>query len=192
MKMVNVEEQRKNAKEFVNRWINRGSERSDAQSFWIDLFQSLLGVKNATGYFEFEKKVPLKTAKGEVTNDFIDAYVKDTHVVIEQKGSSKDLTKKYKQSDGSLLTPFQQAKKYYENIPYDQRGQFIVTSNFKEIRIYDLNKTLPEDHSQIVKLEDLAKEPNVLNFLTDVEQDRIFKEKKVSIDAGDLGAKIAD
>lgn len=190
--MANIEQQRKNAKEFVDRWINRGSERSDAQSFWIDLFQSLLGVKNATNSFEFEKKVPLKTNKGDVTNDFIDAYVKDTHVVIEQKGSSKSLIKKYKQSDGSELTPFQQAKKYYENIPYDQRGQFIVTSNFKEIRIYDLNKTLPEDHPQIVKLEDLAKEPNVLNFLTDVEQDRIFKEKKVSIDAGDLVAKIYD
>lgn len=189
---MNIIEQRKNAKEFVKRWIDRGSERSDAQSFWIDLFHTILDIDNPTVKFDFEKKVPLKTLKGDATNDFIDAYVKDTHVVIEQKGSSKSLTKKYKQSDGSELTPYQQAKKYYDNIPYSQRGQFIVTSNFKEIRIYDLDKSLPEDHPQIVKLEDLAKEPAVLNFLTDVGQDRIFKEKKVSLAAGDLVAKIYD
>lgn len=189
---MNITTQRKNAKEFVARWLNRGSERSDAQSFWIDLFHTILNIDNPVGYFDFEKKVPLKTKQGTITNDFIDAYVKDTHVVIEQKGSAKSLTKKYKQSDGSMLTPYQQAKKYYDNIPYSERGQFIVTSNFKEIRIYDLDQPLPEDHARVLELSDLAKSPTVLNFLVDVGQDRIFKEKKVSLAAGDLVAKIYD
>lgn len=189
---MNITTQRKNAKEFVARWLNRGSERSDAQSFWIDLFHTILGIDNPVGLFDFEKKVPLKTKQGTITNDFIDAYVKDTHVVIEQKGSAKSLTKKYKQSDGTMLTPYQQAKKYYDNIPYSERGQFIVTSNFKEIRIYDLDQPLPEDHARVLELSDLAKSPTVLNFLVDVGQDRIFKEKKVSLAAGDLVAKIYD
>ena len=49
---------------------------------------------------------------------FIDGFIPATHVLIEQKGIGKDLRKPIKQSDGSRLTPFQQAKRYSAAVPF--------------------------------------------------------------------------
>jgi hypothetical protein len=40
-KVNNIREQKKQAKEFIKRWENRGNERQDSQSFWLDLLQSV-------------------------------------------------------------------------------------------------------------------------------------------------------
>lgn len=36
---MDLREQKKNAQSFVERWKERGSERQDSQSFWLDLLQ---------------------------------------------------------------------------------------------------------------------------------------------------------
>ena len=54
-----------------------------------------------------------------------------------EKGANKDLNKAIKQSDGTYLTPFQQAKRYSANLPYSRRPRWIITCNFKEFYIYD-------------------------------------------------------
>lgn len=42
---MNITDQKKNAKSFIQRWQNRGNERQDSQSFWLDLLQSVYGIE---------------------------------------------------------------------------------------------------------------------------------------------------
>ncbi len=103
--------------------------------------------------------------------------------MIEQKSSTKDLDKGIKQSDGSFLTPYQQAKRYSANLPYSQRPRWIATSNFKEFRVYDMEH--PNSEPQVIKLEDLGKEYYRLEFLVDKGNEHLEKEQRVSLAAGD-------
>ena len=51
-------EQKKAAKAFVERWkVAEGNESAEANSFWIELCQEVLGIPNATHEFDFERKV---------------------------------------------------------------------------------------------------------------------------------------
>ena len=112
-------EQKKRAKQFAARWQGRGYEKGETQKFWIDLLTSVLGVENCTDFIFFEEQVKEKIENKTITN-FIDAYIPSTRVMIEQKGSHKDLREPIKQSDGVSLTPFQQAKKYVAELPLSQ------------------------------------------------------------------------
>lgn len=181
---MKLNEQRKEAKEFIQRWIDRGDEKQDSQSFWLDLLEHVLGVEKPENFISFEKRVKLDNTS------FIDGYIDQTKVMIEQKSRTKDLDKGIKQSDGSFLTPYQQAKRYSANLPYSERPRWIVTSNFKEFRVYDMEH--PNSEPQILKLEDLGKEYYRLGFLIDNSNEHLEKEKQVSLDAGNLVGKIYD
>lgn len=157
-------EQKSAAKIFVSTWTGRGDEKQETQSFWIDLLQSVFGVENPTGYISFEKTVLVDDTKtGKTTTKFIDCYIPDTRVLIEQKGSDIDLRKGAKQSDGSMLTPFQQARRYGGYLPKEEQPRWIVVCNFKEFHIHDMNR--PNDAPEIVQLADLEKEYPRLQFL---------------------------
>lgn len=179
---MNVKEQKKKAREFIKRWENRGNERKDSQSFWLDLLQSVYAIKNPSEYITFEDSVMLDHTS------FIDGYISKTKVMIEQKGVGKDLNKGIRQSDGSYLTPFQQAKRYSANLPYSQRPRWIVTSNFKEFYVYDMEK--PNNEAVIIKLSDLEKEFYRLEFLIDRNNEHIEREMKVSMQAGEIVGEI--
>lgn len=94
-------QQRAAAKEFAAYWKNRGDEKQETQRFWIDLLRNVYGVPTPEQSIEFE--VPVKLSH----TSFIDGYLADTRVLIEQKGADIDLKKGYKQSDGQMLTPYQ-------------------------------------------------------------------------------------
>lgn len=179
---MNVKEQKKRAKDFIKRWQGRGNERKDSQPFWLDLLQTVYGIENPSEYITFEDSVMLDHAS------FIDGYISKTKVMIEQKGSDKDLNKGIKQSDGSFLTPFQQAKRYSANLPYSQRPRWIVTSNFKEFYVYDMEK--PNSEAVVVKLSDLEKEFYRLEFLVDRDNEHIEREMKVSMEAGEIVGEV--
>ena len=119
---------------------------------------------------------------------FIDGYIEKTKVLIEQKGVNKDLNKAIKQSDGTYLTPFQQAKRYSANLPYSQRPRWIVTCNFKEFYVYDMEQ--PNGEPKVIKLTDLDKEAYRLEFLIDKTNEHLEREMKVSIEAGEIVGKI--
>jgi len=177
-------EQRLAAKEFIKTWTGRGDEKQETQRFWIDLLQNVFGVDQPTKAIEFEVRVKLDHTS------FIDGYLKDTHVLIEQKGADIDLTRGYKQSDGSLLTPYQQARRYAGFLPHDMNPRWIVVCNFKEFHIHDMNR--PNDTPEIIKLEDLEKECTRLQFLVDTGNERIQKEMEISLQAGELVGKLYD
>ena len=180
--MINVREQKKQAKAFIKRWENRGNERQDSQSFWLDLLQSVYEVENPSEYITFEDKVMLDHTS------FMDGFIDKTKVLIEQKGADKDLNKAIKQSDGTYLTPFQQAKRYSANLPYSQRPRWIVTCNFKEFYVYDMEQ--PNGEPKVIKLADLDKEAYRLEFLVDKTNEHLEREMKVSIEAGEIVGEI--
>ncbi len=177
-------QQRVAAEQFVKDWGGHGDEKQETQRFWIALLQNVFGVDQATNAIEFEVRVKLDHTS------FIDGYIKDTNVLIEQKGANIDLTKGYKQSDGSMLTPFQQARRYAGYLPHNMNPRWIVVCNFKEFHIHDMN--LPNDTPEIIKLEDLGKEYTRLQFLVDKRNERIQKEMEISLQAGNLVGKLYD
>lgn len=181
---MNTREQKKQAKAFIKRWENRGSERQDSQSFWLDLLQSVYGIENPTEYISFENKVALDHTS------FIDGFIDKTKVMIEQKGANKDLKKAIRQSDGTYLTPFQQAKRYSANLPYSRRPRWIITCNFKEFYIYDMEQ--PNGEPKVVQLADLDKEAYRLEFLVDKTNEHLEREMKVSMEAGEIVGEIYD
>ena len=96
---------------FAQRWKGRGYEKGDSQVFWTELLTEVFGVENPSTIIRYEEQV-----KVDNTN-FIDGHIPSTKVLIEQKSIDKDLRKGIKQSDGSLLNPFQQAKRYAAELP---------------------------------------------------------------------------
>lgn len=163
--------------EFVKNWTGKGYEKGQSQPFWIQLLRCL-GVENPEQYISFEDQVHLDHTS------FIDGYIDKTKVMIEQKSLGKSLKQAIKQSDGSLLTPFQQAKRYSAELPYSKRPRWIVTSNFEEFYIYDMEK--PHGEPEIIKLADLEKEYYRLMFLLDSDNSHIRKEMEISIKAGEI------
>lgn len=178
-------EYRKKIKEFIERWTNKGYEKGESQKFWIDLLETLFEIKNASSFIEFEDTVHIDKATG-----FIDAFIPSTKVLIEQKSIDKDLRKAIKQSDGSLLNPFQQAKRYSAELPYDNRPRWIVTCNFKSFLVYDMNN--PNSEPEEIFLKDLNKEYYRLEFLVNSKSDHIKKEEELSFQAGELVGKLYD
>lgn len=179
---MNAREQKKQAKDFIERWKGRGNERQDSQSFWLDLLSSVFGIENPSTYITFEDKVMLDHTS------FIDGYIEKTKVLIEQKGADKDLNKAIKQSDGTYLTPFQQAKRYSANLPYSKRPRWIVTCNFNEFYIYDMEQ--PNAEATVIKLEDLPEESYRLEFLIDKTNEHLEREMQISMQAGEIVGEI--
>ena len=184
-------EQRKAAKQFAADWQGRGDEKQETQTFWLALLQKVYGVAEPDKLISFEKTVNVDDVKtGKSTTKFIDGYIGETRVLIEQKGAKIDLSKGEIQSDGSLLSPYQQARRYGGYLPADQQPRWIVVCNFKEFRIHDMNR--PNDTPEILMLSDLEKEYTRLNFLVDTGDENIRKEMEISLQAGELVGVLYD
>ena len=179
---MNLKEQQKQAKAFIERWKDRGNERQDTQSFWLDLLQSVYGVENPSEYIKFEDTVMMDHTS------FMDGYIDTTKVLIEQKGANKDLSKAIKQSDGSFLTPFQQAKRYSANLPYSKQPRWIITCNFKEFYVYDMEK--PHGEPTVIRLEDLEREAYRLEFIVGTTNEHLEREMAISMEAGEIVKEI--
>ncbi|MBR1792525.1 MAG: methylase, partial [Bacteroidales bacterium] len=127
--------------------------------------------------------------KVDKTN-FIDVHIPSTKVIIEQKSLGKDLRKSTIQSDGTMLTPFQQAKRYSAELSYSARPRWIVTCNFSEFLVYDMER--PHDEPESILLENLGKEYYRLKFLIDTDNEHLSREMQVSIQAGEIVGHIYD
>ena len=179
---------RKAVKEFVKEWTGKGYEKGETQRFWLSLLQDVFGVTSPMAMMVFE--LPVKTITKEKGSDFIDAYIPATKVLIEQKGSHVDLKAKSRQSDGSELTPYQQARRYAAGLPGSQYPRWIVTSNFKTFQVYDMER--PNDAPEVIQLADLEKEYHRLSFLVDDTNAHIKKELEVSIQVGEIVGVLYD
>ena len=173
---------------FAERWQGKGYEKGETQRFWLDLLHNVFGEDDPTKTMQFE--IPVKTITKEKGADFIDGYITPTKVLIEQKGSRIDLAAKAKQSDGFELTPYQQARRYAEGLPLSQKPRWIITCNFREFWVYDME--YPNNEPQKIALESLEKEYYRLQFLVDLKNENIKREEELSLKAGVLVGKLYD
>lgn len=167
---------------FAERWKGRGYEKGDSQVFWTELLTEVFGIENPSTFIRYEEQV-----KVDNTN-FIDCHIPSTKVLIEQKSIDKDLRKGIVQSDGSVLNPFQQAKRYVANLPLSEHPKWIVTCNFAEFLVYDMEQ--PNGEPEQILLADLGKEYYRLQFLVDAKNEHLSKEMQVSMDAGKIVGSI--
>lgn len=177
-------EKKRAAKAFSEYWKDRGDEKSDSQSFWLALVRDVLGVAEPEKFILFEERVKLDHTS------FIDGHIPSTHVLIEQKKRGLNLRAPIRQSDGTLLNPFQQAQRYSAALPYSQRPRWIITCNFEEFLIYDMEKPTGEPES--ILLGDLAKEYYRLQFLVEEKSELLHREEQISMQAGELVGKLYD
>ena len=184
IKMTKEKQKSVAAEAFATKWSGTGYEKGDTQKFWLELLQKVFGVKDPYSFVEFEDKVMV-----DRTN-YMDVYLPATRVLIEQKGIDKNLGAPIPQSDGALLTPFQQAKKYIVGLPLSRHPRWVVTCNFAEFWVYDMEQ--PNGEPQKIRLKDLGKEYYRLQFLVDQKSEHISKEMQVSMQAGEIVGRIYD
>ena len=182
---MKILDQKKAAKEFADRWKDKGYEKGESQKYWLDLLENVLGVDDVVNFIEFEDTVHIDKATG-----FIDGYIPSTKILIEQKSIDKDLRKAIKQSDGSLLNPFQQAKRYAPEMGHDRYPRYVITCNFKSFLVYDMNN--PNGEPEEILLKDLQKEYFRLSFIVDSKNEHLKKEEELSFKAGELVGKLYD
>lgn len=171
-------------KKFASQWLGKGDEKQETQRFWIELLGEVLGIRNPASYIEFEKRVKLSHTS------YIDAYIPETKVLIEQKGIKIDLKKAYEQSDGTILTPYEQAKRYVNDMKASEKPRWIVVCNFAEFNIYDMEN--PQNPPEVIFLKDLEKDFYRLEFLVDRKNENIRREEEISLAAGKLVGKMYD
>ena len=177
-------QQQKAAKEFAAHWEGKGYEKGESQIFWTTLLNQVFGIEHPETFIIYEHQVKLDHTS------FIDGFIPITKVMIEQKSLGKNLGEGIKQSDGSVLNPFQQAKRYAAELPYSQRPRWIVTCNFAEFWVYDMEQ--PNGEPQKILLKDLEKEYYRLQFLVDEGNEHLKREMEVSVKAGNLVGIIYD
>lgn len=207
-------EQIQAATNFSREWEGRGDEIQETYNFWYALFRDVFEIEKPEKIFKFQEPV-----KFDGTTHNIDLLIPRTKVLIEQKSFGVDLSKKYQQSDGEFLTPFEQAQRYAENLPFDMQPRWIVTCNFSEFRIYNLDcMEYPEKYRQlyfmkhahdfnpptaedienavaqprIVNLENLRNEFQYLNFIIDENIEMILPDVQISTAAAEIVKKIRD
>ena len=177
-------EQQKAAKIFAAYWKDKGDEKGESQKFWLSLLRDVYGIEHPEDYISFEDRVFL----GHTS--FIDGYIADTKVLIEQKALGKDLKKPIKQSDGTMLNPFQQAKRYITELPVSKHPRWVITCNFSNFLVYDMDN--PKGEPEEILLENLEKDYYRLSFLVDNKNVHLKREMELSIKAGEIVGLLYD
>lgn len=181
---MKLSEQENAVRKFVQEWSGRGYEKGETHAFWLSLLRAVFGIQAPEKYIHFEDQVQL----GHTS--FIDAYIPETKVMIEQKGKNIDLNKAAKQSDGQILTPYQQAKRYADELEFSKRPRWIVVCNFQTFHIHDMEH--PHEQPLVVELADLPREFHLLSFLIDTTTEKLKREMALSIQAGDIVGQLYD
>ena len=175
-------QQKAAAKKFAKEWDGKGDEKQDTSRFWIELLQKVYGVEDVTNFIRFEQRVKLENTS------FIDAMIPATHTLIEQKSLGIDLNAPIRQSDGSLLKPSEQAKRYAAHMPYSDRPRWIISCNFSNFQVFDMER--PNDEPEHIELKNLGEEYYRLKFMVDTGDSHIKKEMEISKGAGALVGRI--
>lgn len=182
---MNDTEQRAAATKFYNEWRGIGDEKSDSQRFWIEFFSNVLGIEDVTKKIVFEKRVVV-----DGQTKFIDVYIPETRVLIEQKSIDKDLSKKAQQSDGTMRTPFEQGRNYAQWMIPNETPLWIVACNFKTFEIHDMNK--PNEPATVIPLEEMRDKLPLFDFMFKKEVKELSHEMEISVKAGEIVGLLYD
>lgn len=182
--------QEKTVQKFISFFNNE--EHQHEKQYAQQYLQSLLSIFRTVSpdYISFEHKVKSDNGKSQ---NYIDAYLPKVKTFIEMKDGSINLDKRYMQSNGLELTPFEQCKRYADNAIYSEKPRYIIVSNFKTIRIHDLEDSIPHEHYQEITLDNFAKDYRMLEFLADPNKEKPrSRELEISMKAGELVGKLYD
>ena len=174
LKLGQVMKKMRDTKKFINRWANHGYEKGEAQTFWLSLLRDVLAVDDPENFINFEVPVP---------QGFIDGFLPDTKTLIEQKSSSVNL------DDPEI---FLQAKRYNDALEYSRKARWIITCNFAEFRIFDMDKRKPELEPLKISLTELQENFQLLEFLIDHNKKKLRVELELSLKAGEIVGKLYD
>lgn len=184
--MLTSKQQAAAAKAFAKKWATEGSEKQKDQSFWNHLLESVYGIEKVEDYIVYQKPVKLKKS-----TQYIDAYIPATRVLIEHKSADKPLDRHMQRGpERSPVTPYGQALEYANHMKFSEKPRWIVTCNFREFWVYDMEESENMRTPTKIALANLGKEYKKLNFLVDTRDDRQVKEEEISIRAGALVAEM--
>ena len=176
---------KKSRKAFFETWKGRGYEKGETQQFWLSLLTNVLGYEhNDTVLFEHHVS----------TGGFIDVWIRQSDVMIEQKSIDVDLDKP-EVRQGETKTPLQQVIDYAASLPLTEQPKYLITCNFDTFRVYDRNqygdRELQGKQFEF-KLEDLVEHPEYLSCIVDPSNNRLRREQEVSEQAGRLIGDLYD
>ncbi len=177
--------QREAARRFAAEWKGRGREKKDDQTFWNMLLRDVFGVEHTEKILSYQMETKFQGKIG-----WIDAYIRPTRVLIEQKSLGVDLHRAEVQSDGTSLTPYQQARRYANNLSFSLKPRWIVLCNFSTFLVYDMEH--PGRDPEEILLEHLPKEYWRLQFLVDGGSHHLQAETEVSLQAGEIVGRLYD
>lgn len=161
----------KQPEKFIRQWTGRGYEKGESRSFWLTFLREVMGVEKPEKLVKFEEPVP---------TGYIDALIEDTKVLIEQKSSTVKLDE----------TVFLQAKKYNDAPEYSRKAHRIVTCNFREFQVYDMNKRKPELEPLKILLAELPEKVRLFESLIDRQKLKLRQEEEISVAAGKVVDKL--
>lgn len=174
------------AREFAAQWAGKGYEKGECQKFWTLLLRDVLGYERMDSVL-FEHRV--------AGGGFIDVWIRDASVMVEQKSLGVDLDGP-EMRQGVMKTPLEQVWDYAADLPLTEQPRFLVTCNFGEFRVYDRTRGGRRDlegaPTFAFTLAELGEHPEYLGFITDPINSRLEKEKEVSIQAGELVGRLHD
>lgn len=170
------------ARDFVVRWQGHGDEKQETQRFWMDLLQNVLDRPHALEETEFEHPTAL--------GGYIDVLSPDARFLVEQKSAGISLDKP-EPRQGTLVTPVEQALRYANYLPADEKPTTICTCNFQRFRFYDLNND-PAAKSPVEEftLDQLPEHLSIFEQIFAPEHSRIIIQQKLSEKAGELVANL--
>lgn len=180
---------KRDAEQFARRWASRGDENQETQLYWIDLFQSVLGVEDALERLRFEE--PVVTDSGSAHAGYVDVLIPSASALVEQKSLGVDLDKP-EERQGRMVTPVEQGRSYAVGFPLSQQPRYVITCNFQTIRVYDRERdALCKGAPQLqIELADLPKNVAALQFLKGVGEAPASVSHAVSVEAGRIMGQI--
>ena len=164
---------RSKALRFAREWADETREAGEYQTFWNEFFD-MFGVRRRT-IARYQERVNL-LAGGR---GFIDLFWPGT-LIAEHKTAGHDLASAY-----------EQAGSYFDALPEDDRPRYIIVTDYRRVRLYDL-----EAEGKIEKIEfelrDLPKHINRFGFIAGWQPRTYKEENPINIKAVKAVARLAD
>mgnify|MGYP000993062172 CR=1 FL=1 len=165
---------RDRATAFQKRWKDDTSEQAESQSFWAE-FLNIFGVdRKKVGIYE--KQVHLKRARA-VKNGRIDLFWPGK-LLVEMKSAGQDLDK-----------AFAQAADYFEALPDRDLPRYLLVSDFKRFRLFDLEEKI--DHPEF-RLDQLKDKARLFGFIAGYQAQIIKPQNPVNAKAAAQMGKLHD
>jgi hypothetical protein len=159
---------------FSKEWEGEESERAEAQSFWNGFFE-VFGI-NRRRVAIFEKQVDLSKARRKLKGGRIDAFWKGV-LLIEHKSAGGDLDR-----------AFGQAADYFDGIAERDLPSYILVSDFKRFRLYDIEG----DKHWEFPLKDLHKQVKRFGFIAGYAPQEIKPQDPVNVKAAEQMGRLHD